>query len=74
MTADSCDDFAYEPIIIAEGLASMSDTVPGTPVIGTRMPGCFDLFETACRAVLGQQWRPWRSYAVVNLWNSLTGE
>ncbi len=48
-------DCASDPALIAEGLSSMKETVEGTPVIGTRLPGCFDSFETACRAVLGQQ-------------------
>ena len=29
--------------------------MPGAAVLGTRLPGCFDPFETAVRAVLGQQ-------------------
>ena len=38
-----------------EGIASLDDAVPGAAGLGTRGPGCFDPFETAVRAVLGQQ-------------------
>lgn len=48
-------DLDSDPAAIAEGLASMEDIVDGAPVPGARLPGCFDPFETACRAVLGQQ-------------------
>ena len=46
------------------------------PAIPVRRAACFDPFETCCRAVIGQQeavepCRPWRSYAVIGLWNSL---
>ena len=34
------------------------------------------LGETSARRVLaaGEAWRPWRAYAVMQLWQSLTGE
>ena len=33
----------------------MNELRPGLCVPGTRVPGCFDAFETAVRAILGQQ-------------------
>lgn len=48
-------DLDSDPGAIADGLASMKDFVRDAPVPGTRLPGCFDSFETTCRAVLGQQ-------------------
>ena len=38
-----------------EKLISMDDIKPGLFVPGTRIPGCFDMFEMSVRAVLGQQ-------------------
>ena len=40
---------------VFEGLAALDAIRPGANVCGTRLPGCFDPFETCCRAVLGQQ-------------------
>ena len=48
-------DTDSNPTAIAEGLASLKDAAPNVEVDGVRLPGCFDPFETACRAVLGQQ-------------------
>lgn len=48
-------DVQCDPITVASGLSALENTVPGTVRVGTRLPGCFDPFETACRAVLGQQ-------------------
>ena len=48
-------DLDSDPAAIAEGLACMAETVPSAPVPGTRLPGRFDPFETACRAIIGQQ-------------------
>ncbi|MGI6033958.1 MAG: DNA-3-methyladenine glycosylase 2 family protein [Coriobacteriales bacterium] len=48
-------DTDCDPFAIAEKLASLDDAVPGAAVPGTRVPGCFDAFETCCRAILGQQ-------------------
>lgn len=48
-------DTDSNPRAIHERLASLDDAVPGAAVLGTRLPGCFDPFETAVRAVLGQQ-------------------
>ena len=48
-------DVDCDPQAVHEGIASLDDAVPGAAVLGTRVPGCFDPFETAVRAVLGQQ-------------------
>lgn len=48
-------DTESDPAAIAAGLAPLEEAVPGALVAGTRLPGCFDPFETACRAILGQQ-------------------
>ena len=48
-------DVDCDPQAIAHGLAPLEDVLPGAVREGTRLPGCFDPFETACRAVLGQQ-------------------
>lgn len=48
-------DLDSDPYAVASGIASLNDVVPGAVVLGTRLPGCFEPFETACRAVLGQQ-------------------
>lgn len=48
-------DTDCDPRAIYERIASLNDAVPGAAVLGTRLPGCFDPFETAVRAVLGQQ-------------------
>ncbi|MBQ9004667.1 MAG: hypothetical protein IJ087_22755 [Eggerthellaceae bacterium] len=48
-------DTDCDPAAVAKGLAALDDAVPGALREGTRLPGCFNPFETACRAVLGQQ-------------------
>ncbi|MFV0401439.1 MAG: DNA-3-methyladenine glycosylase 2 family protein [Oscillospiraceae bacterium] len=48
-------DLYCEPNVIYEALASMDAIHPGLRVLGTRLPGCFNPFEMAVRAVLGQQ-------------------
>lgn len=48
-------DVDRDPHAVEEGLAPLLDIVPAAPVEGTLLPGCFEPFETACRAVLGQQ-------------------
>ena len=48
-------DIETDPQAVHEGLRLLDEAVPGAAVEGTRVPGCFDSFETACRAVLGQQ-------------------
>jgi AraC family transcriptional regulator of adaptative response / DNA-3-methyladenine glycosylase II len=48
-------DLACEPHAVYETLSAMNDIRPGLCVLGTRLPGCFDTFEMAVRAVLGQQ-------------------
>lgn len=48
-------DLHCDPNIIHEGLAVMNQIKPNLCVPGMRLPGCFDAFEMAVRAVLGQQ-------------------
>ena len=48
-------DLYCNPDVVYETLSSMNDINPGFCVLGTRLPGCFDSFEMAVRAVLGQQ-------------------
>ena len=48
-------DTDSDPAAIAGGLAPLREVAPNVEVDGVRLPGCFDPFETACRAVLGQQ-------------------
>ncbi len=48
-------DLDSDPDTIDALLASMGEVQPGLPVPGMRLPGCFDAFEMAARAVLGQQ-------------------
>jgi AraC family transcriptional regulator of adaptative response / DNA-3-methyladenine glycosylase II len=48
-------DLDCSPDAICDALASMNDMRPGLCVPGTRLPGCFDPFEMAVRAILGQQ-------------------
>lgn len=48
-------DIDCDPQAVAAGLSALEEASPGALREGTRLPGCFDPFETACRAVLGQQ-------------------
>jgi len=48
-------DLYCDPVAIYEGLISMNEIRSNLCVLGTRLPGCFDAFEMAVRAVLGQQ-------------------
>lgn len=48
-------DLHCDPHAVYEVLQAMNNTRPGLCVLGTRVPGCFDAFEMAVRAVLGQQ-------------------
>ncbi len=48
-------DLYCDPDAIYETLVSMNNIRPGLCIPGTRLPGCFDVFEMAVRAVLGQQ-------------------
>lgn len=48
-------DLAAFPETIAAVLYAMNDGVPGTFAEGICIPGAFDGFETAVRAILGQQ-------------------
>lgn len=48
-------DLYLEPEAVCEGLGSGKDALLNEFVLGTRLPGCFDSFEMAVRAILGQQ-------------------
>lgn len=48
-------DLYGDPGSVDETLAAMNDIRPGLYLPGTRLPGCFEPFELAVRAVLGQQ-------------------
>ncbi|MDR2982217.1 MAG: helix-turn-helix domain-containing protein [Puniceicoccales bacterium] len=48
-------DLCCDPNAVHEALASMNEIKPNLCVLGTRLPGCFNVFEMAVRAVLGQQ-------------------
>ena len=48
-------DLYCDPDAIYEALSVMNDIRPDLCVPGLRLPGCFDAFEMAVRAVLGQQ-------------------
>ena len=44
------------PDVVAEGFAAFHEAAPDVaPIDGIRLPGCFDGFEMACRAIIGQQ-------------------
>lgn len=48
-------DLGCDPQAVHEGLRGMNDLAPDLQRLGTRLPGSFDPFEMAVRAVLGQQ-------------------
>lgn len=48
-------DIDANPETVYRTIKSLDDMVPGPSVAGTRVPGCFDPFETAVRAIIGQQ-------------------
>ncbi len=48
-------DLYCDPRAVYEVLQAMDGIRPGLCILGTRVPGCFDAFEMAVRAVLGQQ-------------------
>ena len=48
-------DVNCEPFEIYERISSLNERLPGMVAPGLRLPGCFDPFEMAVRAVLGQQ-------------------
>lgn len=47
-------DLSCTPDFIHEALQRMDDLYPGLNIPGIRLPGCFEPFEMAVRAVLGQ--------------------
>ncbi|WP_310188232.1 AlkA N-terminal domain-containing protein [Bacillus sp. 3255] len=48
-------DLYCDPGAVHETLRVMNDIQPGLCVLGARVPGCFNAFEMAVQAVLGQQ-------------------
>lgn len=48
-------DLYCDPESIYEALSSMNAIRPDLCVLGTRLPGSFDIFEMTVRAILGQQ-------------------
>ncbi len=48
-------DLGCDPHAVSRALAPLARVVPSVRIDGVRVPGCFDPFETACRAILGQQ-------------------
>lgn len=48
-------DLGCDPQAVHQGLSAMNTLAPGLQTLGTRLPGSFDPFEMAVRAVLGQQ-------------------
>ena len=48
-------DLDCNPAAVFEQLSFLNEIKDGACVIGTRSVGCFDVFETAVRTVLGQQ-------------------
>lgn len=48
-------DVDSDPVTISQALSPLEKAVPGVRIDGVRVPGCFDTFEIACRAVIGQQ-------------------
>jgi len=48
-------DLNCDPELIYEILSTMNEIKPGLCILGTRLPGCFNSYEMAVRAVLGQQ-------------------
>ncbi|NLC97250.1 MAG: DNA-3-methyladenine glycosylase 2 family protein [Erysipelotrichaceae bacterium] len=48
-------DLNCDPEIVHNALSSMKDIRPNISTFGIRLPGCFNTFEMAVRAVLGQQ-------------------
>lgn len=48
-------DVDSDPVVISQALLPLKKAVSGVRIDGIRVPGCFDAFEIACRAVIGQQ-------------------
>lgn len=48
-------DIESDPIAIKKGIEKITSFSEDIIIDGVRLPGCFDPFETACRAILGQQ-------------------
>lgn len=48
-------DTDSDPAAVTQALSPLKESVSGLRIDGVRLPGCFDPFEMACRAVIGQQ-------------------
>lgn len=48
-------DLYCDPAIIYNDLKVMNKVKPDLCILGTRLPGCFNVFEMAVRTILGQQ-------------------
>ena len=48
-------DLDCDPEVVSAALSPLEAICPGSNILGLRLPGCFDPFETSCRAVIGQQ-------------------
>ena len=44
-------DTDSDPVAISQALSPLDEAVRGVHIDGVRVPGCFDTFEIACRAV-----------------------
>ena len=48
-------DLYCDPLIVYNDLQTMNKIKPNLCVCGTRLPGCFNVFEMSVRTILGQQ-------------------
>lgn len=48
-------DIDCDPVLIARQISAIEEISPASEIEGIRLPGSFDAFEMACRAILGQQ-------------------
>ena len=48
-------DLYCDPQAIYDALKTMNEVKAGSCVLGTRLPGCFNVFEMSVRTILGQQ-------------------
>lgn len=48
-------DTDSDPVVVSQALLPLEEAVPSMRIDGIRVPGCFDTFEIACRAIIGQQ-------------------
>ncbi|MDR1152035.1 MAG: helix-turn-helix domain-containing protein [Bifidobacteriaceae bacterium] len=67
-------DLDCEPLAIHDHLRPMDDLIPGANRLGVRVPGAFDPFEMAVRAVIGQQVSVKAARTVTNRFTEALGE